>query len=226
MTFEPTISSPNAEKTPSEGQGAAPGYDMPPEPGMAPSDATAAPGDAVSAEPAPEYPAGWTRNQAPVGKDVFFENFKGLISAPNAVLVLKRQAPLQTLMIADDNLAARRASDAIYDICLETPWLNFFLAEDSKWAERALAIGAFFVPLVSAAGLELKMRNRPAPPAKTDQAETDQAERPKPPAREPGERPIKAADFGAEPAAPEGEPDDAAPPADDGTESVLEVNNG
>lgn len=52
--------------------------------------------------------------------------------------------PLMSMPIQpDEEEAARECSDTLYEICLETPWLQALVKPQSKWALRLMAIGYF-----------------------------------------------------------------------------------
>lgn len=89
-------------------------------------------------------------------KDQFFQNFVGVHALAGTL------TKLQSLAIADkEKDTARAASDAIYDIAADTPWLRFLIEPSNIWLQRAMAIGAFAVPKAMAVRIELAAR-RPA----------------------------------------------------------------
>lgn len=116
--------------------------------------------EAVAADAGPEAGVAPTALNAR-GRDAFFEMFRGLIAAPNAVLAMRGGAPLATLNIAPEDAAARQASDTLYEICEETPALRFLIDPQNKTLQRVFILGAFFVPLISTATAELKSRKAP-----------------------------------------------------------------
>lgn len=61
---------------------------------------------------------------------------------------------------------ARGASDALYDICMETPALHFLIKPGNVWFQRVAAIGAFAVPKAMGAVAEMKARQAPKAKAK------------------------------------------------------------
>ncbi|MCG8696314.1 MAG: hypothetical protein MI806_34275 [Minwuiales bacterium] len=81
---------------------------------------------------------------------------------------------LQTLVASAEMPEARGASDAIYDICLESPWLRFLLDPKAVWLQRAAAIAAFAVPV--AAGVAEELRARDAKPAGSGSTAEPEAE--------------------------------------------------
>ncbi|MDF1846193.1 MAG: hypothetical protein P1U69_03235 [Parvibaculaceae bacterium] len=87
-------------------------------------------------------------------KDQFFGMFRALIAAPNGVLAFQKKPQLTTLVIAENDQAARAASDALWDTCNEVPWLRWMIEPGSVWAQRAFVIGGFVVPLSIAARAE------------------------------------------------------------------------
>lgn len=92
-------------------------------------------------------------------KDQFFGMFRALIAAPNGVLAFQNKPELKTLMIAETDQGARAASDALWDICNEVPWLRWMIEPGSVWAQRALVIGGFVVPLAISARAEYAALN-------------------------------------------------------------------
>lgn len=92
---------------------------------------------------------------------------------------------LQSLKVVGEdgevlNPNARPASDALYDICEETPSLQFFIKPGGKWMQRAAAIGMFAVPVAMGCKAELAARKqaklaKDAPPTgeASGQAEED-----------------------------------------------------
>lgn len=54
--------------------------------------------------------------------------------------------------------SARAASDAIYEIALETPMFRFLIEPSNIWVQRALVIAAYAVPKAQAVHLELRAR--------------------------------------------------------------------
>ena len=112
-------------------------YDMPPEPGAD-----------IPPETPPDGPEGLPEGQeghsgAVVSPDAFFAGVRGFFGSPNVILIRKGVEPLKSLVIEPDDQAARQASDCLYEICLETPWLNFLVNPESKWAARVFIIGGF-----------------------------------------------------------------------------------
>lgn len=94
-----------------------------------------------------------------IDKETFFANFKGLFALGGMIPV--PPLPLECLPIKpEEEAAARGASDALYDICAETPFLQFLLSPESEWAKRGFAILAFMGPKVMAARAELAAKAR------------------------------------------------------------------
>ncbi len=75
------------------------------------------------------------------------EEFWGLFQAAHQIP--GHMAGLQTLITAPDRPAAKPASDAIYDICVDTPSMHWLLAPGGVWVPRILAIAAYGVPLMA-----------------------------------------------------------------------------
>lgn len=143
--------------------------------------------EAAAAPPGDEPPA------APpggiVGKDEFFTAFRALFAAPNVWRAYKGRAALQSLKIEADDAAARQASDALYDTCLDVPWLRWLLAPENKWLERAVVIGTFAYARGTAVSVELRRDPAPSPAIdtniakqgpNTDKPEPDPEPRPEP----------------------------------------------
>jgi len=127
--------------------------------------------DTVQAEPgsARETPSGM------IDRETFFANFKGLFALGGVIPVAP--LPLECLPIRpEEEAAARGASDALYDICLDTPFLRFLLSPESEWAKRGFAILAFMGPKLMAVRAELAGRVAAAQAAR----EAGRKEPPKP----------------------------------------------
>ena len=107
----------------------------------------------------PDGPEPLPASGATVSRDVFWANFQGTFSIPNFIL----PHPIECLPVASDDATARAASDELYDLCLETPWLRFLVEPESKWVKRIIVIGSFAVPKAMAVSAELKGRGAPAP---------------------------------------------------------------
>lgn len=67
---------------------------------------------------------------------------------------------LQALVAVEGNPATPDAAQAVYDICRETPALQFIIRPGSVWIQRAAAIGAFAVPLAVGVKGELAAKRR------------------------------------------------------------------
>ncbi|MFN4231361.1 hypothetical protein [Parvibaculum sp.] len=94
-----------------------------------------------------------------IDKETFFANFKGLFALGGMIPV--PPLPLECLPIKpEEEAAARGASDALYDICAETPFLQFLLSPESEWAKRGFAILAFVGPKLMAVRAELAAKAR------------------------------------------------------------------
>ncbi len=92
-----------------------------------------------------------------VGKDAFYALFCGGFRIGNAVTGLK------SLAIPQGDASARECSDAIYEICEETPLLNFVIQPGGKWLQRMTAIGMFAVPMTMNVQAEIAARKNSAP---------------------------------------------------------------
>lgn len=106
--------------------------------------------DTIQVEPGSvrEAPSGM------IDKETFFANFKGLFALGGIVPL--PPLPLECLPIKpEEEAAARGASDALYDICAETPFLQWMLSPESEWAKRGFAILAFTGPKLMAVRAEL-----------------------------------------------------------------------
>ena len=88
-----------------------------------------------------------------IGKDEFFGMFQFVFMAGHGA------TQLQSLNI-EGSETARPASDALYDICEETPSLQFFIKPGGKWMQRAAAIGMFAVPVAMGCKAELTARKQ------------------------------------------------------------------
>jgi len=69
---------------------------------------------------------------------------------------------LETLKLAPASEASRPASQAIYETCVEVPWLHWLIRPEGKWLQRAFTVGAFAVPLAVGVRVELAARGVPA----------------------------------------------------------------
>jgi len=100
---------------------------------------------------------------ARLSKDDFYGVFKMMFAMPNMLPVAP--FPLKTLPIKpEEEDGARAASDAIYDIACETPYLSWLIEPGSEWMQRAMVIGAFSFGKLMAIKLELDARISKAPP--------------------------------------------------------------
>ena len=73
---------------------------------------------------------------------------------------------LQSLGKGAADPAARDATGAMYDICIDTPALHFLVQPGSIWLQRAMAIGAWTIPMAMGCAAEIAQRKRGgAPPA-------------------------------------------------------------
>lgn len=90
-------------------------------------------------------------------RDQFYASFKVMHLAPNMVPL--PPFPLHSLPIHDaEAREARMASDAIYDIAAETPFLRWLIEPQSLWMQRALVIGSYAIPKAMAVMAEVKAK--------------------------------------------------------------------
>ena len=92
---------------------------------------------------------------------------------------------LTSLKIDDSEMdQARAASDALYDICLDTPSMHFLVKPGGVWFQRVAAISAFALP--KAMGVVSEIKAKKARPVNQSPGQDKKAERAKPePAKEP-----------------------------------------
>jgi hypothetical protein len=84
---------------------------------------------------------------------------------------------LQSLSIDDSEQAqARGASDALYDICLETPAMHFLIQPGGVWFQRVAAISAFALPKAMGAAAEIRARRAKPVKQSPGQNETQKQE--------------------------------------------------
>lgn len=93
--------------------------------------------------------------QGRLSRDDFFSCFRFAVAAPNMAV----KPPLASLQIDDGDMAARAASDALYETCQDVPWLNFLIEPGSVWAGRVIVIGGFFFGLSRNVTAEMAARN-------------------------------------------------------------------
>ena len=112
-----------------------------------------------------------------LSKDDFFAAFQAMFQFPNLLPV--PPLPLQSLPIKDhERPQARAASDAIYDIALESPYLRWLIEPQSVWMQRALVISAFAGGKAMAIHGEIKSRQpAPQPQPKAQPAKSANANR-------------------------------------------------
>jgi hypothetical protein len=91
-------------------------------------------------------------------EEQFFEGvFKPLHNVPGQMF------RLQSLPIHDGELeAARAASQAIYETCLEVDILRFLIQPGNIWLQRALVIYVFAAPKAGAVRAEIQYRKQQA----------------------------------------------------------------
>jgi len=66
---------------------------------------------------------------------------------------------LDTLKRVSGSTASRSAAEAVYETAKDVPWLNWLLWPESKWFQRAFALGAFSLPLYLGCREELRARD-------------------------------------------------------------------
>lgn len=102
----------------------------------------------------PELPPGvLTRDQFRAGLGAAFQLSGGLLG-------------LATLIAAPELDTFPPAADALYDAALESPWLRWLIDPQSVWLQRAIALGAFAVPVAGGCGRELRERREAAAAAR------------------------------------------------------------
>lgn len=116
-----------------------------------------------------------------VEKEAFFATFCFMFQAPNLIAKVPGLSerfpllPLKSLPIAaHEKEHARGASDALYDIVLETPQLHFLLKTDGVWMGRLMAIGGF--ALVKLASVQAEIEERTIDGTATEKGDDDDAE--------------------------------------------------
>ncbi len=103
-----------------------------------------------------------------MSRDDFFACLRAVFGAPNALLLAKGHDPLLSLQIHPGDDHARRASDCLYDTCLDVPWLRWLLSPDGTWAQRAMIIGGFAFAKFQVIRAEIDERKKPAPASAND----------------------------------------------------------
>lgn len=96
-----------------------------------------------------------------IDADTFYQNFKGCFDMASLGLGVTNLA-----IHPHEADRARAASDAMYEIACETPFLNFLVAPEGVWAKRIMVIAAFGYPKYMAVRVELMV--------KKDQKQRDQ----------------------------------------------------
>ncbi|KLN61314.1 hypothetical protein WH96_06590 [Kiloniella spongiae] len=80
---------------------------------------------------------------------------------------------LETLPIQDfEAEKARKATDALYKLCLKVKWLQFLIHPGNEYAQAAIAIGSFTIPKAMMVIAEIKAKN--AKPVKQSSQKTEQ----------------------------------------------------
>lgn len=91
-----------------------------------------------------------------IGAEAFFAGFTVVHTVGGHL------AGLKSLVEAPARPEARPASDAIYEICRETPALHFLIQPGGLWLQRLAVIGAYALPLAVAVKGELVERRAKA----------------------------------------------------------------
>jgi len=115
-----------------------------------------------------------------LSRDQFFLAFKSMFNV--AAVVPVPPLPLKSLAITEnEEMAARGASDALYDIALESAYFRWLIEPQSVWVQRAVVIGSFASVKFVAVREELRAKNakpvNDAPQQQKSRAQTaDEAE--------------------------------------------------
>lgn len=80
-------------------------------------------------------------------------------------------AQIKTLIAAPDRPEYEPAADAAYDIIRDTPALHWLIMPGSIWLQRAVAIGAYAIPVAAGCRAELAERARAADQATDNRAD-------------------------------------------------------
>lgn len=113
-----------------------------------------------------------------ITKEAFFVAFKAMFGLSGSLLAL------QSLPISEsEEMAAREASDALYETALVVPFLSFLITPANEWAGRIAAIGLFTWGKYHVVRAELDARK----PKKPKQGETAKDITPNPVAADMGE---------------------------------------
>lgn len=78
-----------------------------------------------------------------IGKDEFFNLFRGLWAIPRGPIAMFGGPDLKSLNIPESDVDGRLASDALYEIASETRALQWMLDPDAKWFPQVLALSSF-----------------------------------------------------------------------------------
>lgn len=93
-----------------------------------------------------------------LSRDQFFVAFKSMFNV--AAVVPVPPLPLTSLAISpNDEMAARGASDALYDIALESTYFRWLIEPQSVWVQRAVVIGSFASVKFVAVREEIRAKN-------------------------------------------------------------------
>lgn len=90
----------------------------------------------------------------------FFDTFRTAfnVAAAAPTIIPPRSPPLASMQVAEGDQQARDASDALYGIIAETPWLHFLIQPQSVWFKRIVALGGFAFMKAMAVNAELAER--------------------------------------------------------------------
>lgn len=93
-----------------------------------------------------------------LSRDQFFVAFKSMFNV--AAIVPVPPLPLTSLAISPgDEMAAKGASDALYDIALESTYFRWLIEPQSVWVQRAVVIGSFASVKFVAVREEIRAKN-------------------------------------------------------------------
>lgn len=93
-----------------------------------------------------------------LSREQFFVAFKSMFNVASVVPV--PPLPLRSLAInPSDEMAARGASDALYEIALESKYFRWLIEPESIWVQRTVAIGMFASVKFVAVREEIRAKN-------------------------------------------------------------------